>query len=197
MSEDAASCGAGLADICEQANVLDSLPGHPMMWVLIFSELAAFGILLVAFSVADALDPDRFAAGRALLDPLLAAANTICLVSSGWLAAKACAAARSGSARAARRWIGGAGLLGALFVAIKLTEYAGEFGRGLDIETGTFATLYVLLTGFHLLHVVLGIAILIAVAVRARAEDVETGAAFWHMVDLIWLLMFPIVYLMR
>ena len=188
---------AELQDVEAGPSVFDTLPGHPMIWLLIFSELAAFGIMLAAFSIACAIDPAGFAAGRATLDPLLAAANTLCLVSSGWCAAKACAAAHREAPAVTRRWIAGACLLGTAFVAIKLSEYAGEIGRGLDPDSGTFATLYFLLTGFHLLHVVLGIAILIAVGWRARALDVETGAAFWHMVDLIWLMMFPIIYLMR
>jgi nitric oxide reductase NorE protein len=180
-----------------EPHVLDSLPGHLMMWVLIFSELAAFGALLAGFSVARALHPAEFAAGQAQLDPVLAAVNTFCLVSSGWLAAKACAAARVGAGAATRRWVAGASGLGALFVVIKLTEYAGEIGRGADLDGSTFFTLYFLLTGFHLLHVVLGIVILAAVAWRAQGDDVESGAAFWHMVDLVWLMMFPIIYLMR
>lgn len=178
-------------------HVLDTLPGHAMMWVLIFSELAAFGALLVAFAVARALDPAGFAAGQAQLDPMLAAVNTVCLVSSGWCAARACAAARLGAHAATRRWIGGAAALGLLFIAIKLVEYAGEIGRGADIDGGTFFTLYFLLTGFHLLHVALGVVILAAVAWRANAVDVESGAAFWHMVDLVWLMMFPLIYLIR
>uniref|UniRef100_E6VKE4 Cytochrome c oxidase subunit III n=1 Tax=Rhodopseudomonas palustris (strain DX-1) TaxID=652103 RepID=E6VKE4_RHOPX len=179
------------------ASALESLPGHLMMWVLIFSELAAFGALLIGFQIARALQPDVFSAGQAQLDPALAAANTLCLVSSGWFAAKASAAAHDGARNATWRWTLGASLLGAAFIAIKLFEYAGEIGRGADIDGGTFFTLYFLLTGFHLLHVALGIAILLSVAWRANAVAVESGTCFWHMVDLVWLVMFPIIYLMR
>lgn len=79
------------------SSAIDSLPGHLMMWVLIFSELAAFGALLIGFQIARALQPEAFAAGQGQLDPALAAANTLCLVSSGWFAAKASAAARNGA----------------------------------------------------------------------------------------------------
>lgn len=180
-----------------EASVLDSLPGHPMIWLLIFSELAAFGALLAAFSVAKALDAATFAAGQAQLDPLIAAVNTFCLLTSGWCAARACAAAHADARAAARRWLAGAGLLGGLFIALKLAEYADEIGRGIDVETSAFFTLYFLLTGFHLLHVVLGLVILGVVAWRAEPANVETGAAFWHMVDLVWLMLVPIIYLMR
>jgi nitric oxide reductase NorE protein len=190
-------------DICAEAEpaddwgVLDSLPGHPMMWVLIFSELVAFGALLGGFAVARVFNRAVFDAGQAQLDPMLAGVNTFVLVLSGWCAARGSASAQRGAARTARRWVFGAIALGAGFVALKIVEYADDLARGLDVETSPFFTLYFLLTGFHLLHVVLGIVILIVVARHARAIDIETGAAFWHMVDLVWLLLFPIIYLVR
>ena len=64
--------------------VLADLPGDPMMWVLIFSELAVFGLLLGAFAVAHAFNQPMFGAGRGLLNPALAALNTLVLVTSGW-----------------------------------------------------------------------------------------------------------------
>ena len=117
------------------------------------------------------------------------------LVASGWLAALA-------QERVRRRGSGrgllfGAMALGAVFIAIKVTEYAGlaALGHGMDGEG--FFTLYFLITGFHALHVVLGVVILGIVSVWHSEDTVETGTAFWHMVDLIWVLVFPIVYLLR
>jgi nitric oxide reductase NorE protein len=184
-------------DASDAWSVLDSLPGHLMMWVLIFSELVAFAALLGGFSIARMVNRAVFDAGQAQLDPMLAGVNTFVLVLSGWFAARGTAAAHAGSARAARLWLFGAIALGAGFIALKFVEYADDLARGLDVETSPFFTLYFLLTGFHLLHVALGIVILAVVGWRARASDVETGAAFWHMVDLVWLLIFPIVYLVR
>jgi nitric oxide reductase NorE protein len=177
--------------------ILDDLPGDPMIWVLIFSELAAFGLFLGTFTVARAIHPAVFAAGQAALDPGLAGLNTVVLVTSGWAAARATKAARAGERRATRYWLLTAMALGGLFVAVKLAEYAEEIGRGIGLETSTFFTLYFLLTGFHLLHVCLGIIILAFVCRRAEAFGVETGTAFWHMVDLVWIVMFPILYLVR
>ncbi|MCP3381878.1 cytochrome c oxidase subunit 3 family protein [Bradyrhizobium sp. CCGUVB4N] len=186
---------------CEQPGsgwgILEDLPGDPMIWVLIFSELAAFGLFLGAFVVARAIHPALFAEGQAALDSSLAGLNTIVLVTSGWAAARATGSARAGEKRASRRWLLIAMTLGGFFIAIKLAEYAGEIGRGIGLETSTFFTLYFLLTGFHLLHVGLGIVILAVVCRRAETVGVETGAAFWHMVDLVWIVMFPILYLVR
>jgi nitric oxide reductase NorE protein len=175
--------------------ILEGLPGDPMMWVLVLSELVAFGLFLGAFIVAHAVRPAVFASGQAALDLSLAGYNTIVLVTSGWAAAKGAASARVGDSCRARRWLLVAMALGCAFVTIKLVEYAQEVGGGIGLETSVFFTLYFLLTGFHLLHVCLGIVILAVVCRRADPVHVETGTVFWHMVDLIWIVMFPIVYL--
>ncbi|KZE29261.1 cytochrome c oxidase subunit 3 [Chelatococcus daeguensis] len=172
---------------------LAGLPGHPMMWVLIASELAVFGALIVAFGIAGALEPDLFAAGRDRLDPLLGGINTLVLVTSGFLAAMAVDAADAGRRRTARLHVAGAIILGGLFVIVKLIEYQAKLAAGIGIETDRFFTLYFLVTGFHLLHVLLGMVILAAVAVTDA--DLRTGTAFWHMVDLVLVVLYPLVYL--
>ena len=177
--------------------VFEGLPGDPMMWVLVFSELVAFGLFLGAFIVTHAVRPAIFASGQAALDLPLAGFNTIVLVTSGWAAAKGAASARAGNGRRARLWLLLAMALGTAFVTIKLVEYAHEVGGGIGLETSVFFTLYFLLTGFHLLHVCLGIIILAIVCRRADPVHVETGTVFWHMVDLVWIVMFPIVYLVH
>jgi nitric oxide reductase NorE protein len=182
-------------DAIESWGPLDGLPGNPMMWILILGELAVFGILLTGFSVARALDPAGFAASQAHLHTALGGANTIVLIASGWLAAVALERVRAGtSGRAA---LAGSMLLGTVFLAVKGVEYADLAGAGFGLEADRFFTLYFLITGFHGLHVVLGIAILGIVSVWPSEDNVETGTAFWHMVDLIWVLVFPIVYLVR
>jgi len=167
------------------------------MWVLVFSELVAFGLFLGAFIVARAIRPAVFASGQTALDVTLAGYNTIVLVASGWAAAKGAASARTGEDRFAQRWLLLAMALGGAFVTIKLVEYAHEIGGGIGLETSVFFTLYFLLTGFHLLHVCLGIVILAVVCRRADPAHVEPGTVFWHMVDLVWIVMFPIIYLVR
>lgn len=177
--------------------ILAELPGDPMIWVLIFSELAVFGLLLGTFAVARAVNPSEFASGQAMLDINLAGLNTVVLVTSGWAAARGAAAARTRAVLACRRWLVLAIGLGGAFIAIKLFEYANEIAAGAGLETSTFFTLYFLLTGFHLLHVALGMVILAIALPGAAVATIETGASFWHMVDLVWVLMFPIIYLVR
>ncbi|CAO3381649.1 cytochrome c oxidase subunit 3 family protein [Azospirillum argentinense] len=174
---------------------LSSLPGNPMMWILILGELAVFGAMFIGFAVARALDPATFDASQAQLDRLLGGVNTMVLVTSGWLVAVA--VRRRVSGRSHRAAMLGAMALGGVFLAIKAVEYGDKIGRGLTLETNSFFQLYYLLTGFHAMHVAAGIIILGIVTWWDSLENLETGAAFWHMVDLIWVLLYPIVYLLR
>ncbi|AWK85298.1 cytochrome c oxidase subunit 3 [Azospirillum thermophilum] len=179
------------------ADPLAGLPGHPMMWILILSELAVFGIAFVGFAVARLLDPAGFAAGQAHLSPLTGGLNTIVLVTSGFLAAAGVAAARDGRRGRARGLFVVAAVLGLLFLGVKGTEYAASIAAGHTLDSGGFFTLYYLLTGFHALHVALGMVILLIVAWKDSVENLETGASFWHMLDLVWVLLYPLLYLLR
>lgn len=184
----------------DRGSGLAALPGNLMMWILIFSELAVFGVAFLGFAVARVLDPATFAAGQAHLNGTAGALNTMVLVTSGYLAAKGVAAGRRGAVTQARRAMLMAAAVGSVFLAVKAMEYSVTLGAGLTIDTDSFFTLYFLLTGFHALHVVLGIIILLLVGRSGPdtlVENLETGAAFWHMVDLVWVILYPLVYLIR
>ena len=172
------------------------LPGELMMWVLILSELAVFGAGLLAFLAVRLTDPLGFAEAQSHLHRTGAAANTLVLVTSGWLAALATRAAESGEIRRLRLLLTPAVLLGAVFLVLKATEYADLFAQGIGTETHAFYTFSFLLTGFHAAHVLAGMVLLTLVGWLATPKAVETGAAFWHMVDLVWVLLFPVVYLL-
>ena len=173
------------------------LPGDLMMWVLIASELLVFGAGLASFLAVRATDPEGFAAAQDLLDRTAGALNTMVLITSGYAAAAAIAARRAGARGKARLRLAAAALFGALFLAIKAHEYAAKIAEGIDTETHPFFTFYYLLTGFHAAHVVAGIVILGLIALRDDLHTMETGVAFWHMVDLVWVLLFPVIYLLR
>jgi nitric oxide reductase NorE protein len=174
---------------------LSGLPGNPMMWILILSEFAVFGAFFVGFAIAHAVSPAIFDESQARLDRLLGGINTLVLVTSGWLAAVALR--RKRAEKSPRAPLLGAMLLGTVFLAVKVTEYGQKFAAGISIETNTFWTLYFLMTGFHALHVVLGIVILGVICWHDSLDNVETGTAFWHMVDIIWVILYPLVYLLR
>lgn len=179
------------------AGVLGELPGDFMMWVLIISELLVFGAALLAFLAVRAMSPAVFLEGQDQLNATAGALNTAVLVTSGMLAARALALRREDQRKAARLSLLGAGVLGTVFLAVKWAEYSAEFAQGIGIETSPFFTFYFLITGFHALHVVAGIVILALVARWDSVRNLETGVAFWHMVDLVWVLLFPIIYLLQ
>lgn len=172
-------------------------PGELIMWVLIISELAVFGVCLLVFLSLRLFDPALFAQSQDQLHRAAAGINTVVLVTSGFLAAMAMAAVRAGAAGRARVFLLAASALGAVFLALKGVEYADAFSQGIGVESNSFFTFYFLLTGFHAAHVVAGIIILLLVAIRPAPGGVEAGAQFWHMVDLVWVLLFPIIYLLQ
>lgn len=176
--------------------VLGELPGDLMMWVLIVSELLVFGAALLAFLAVRAADPETFGASQAQLDRTAGAVNTIVLVTSGFFAAMAVEARKADRRGAARHWLLGAMTLGVLFLIVKAAEYADKAALGFGVETNQFFTFYYLTTGFHALHVLAGIGILALIAWADSVRNIETGVAFWHMVDLVWVLLFPVIYLL-
>lgn len=179
------------------SDVLSELPGELMMWVLIASELMVFGAGLIACLAVRIGDPQRFAADQALLDQGAGALNTLVLVTSGLLAAIALRRRETGMRSAARRWLLAAASLGVVFLIVKAFEYAGKASMGIDIETSPFFTFYYLITGFHALHVVAGVVVLGLIAWADSVRNMEAGVAFWHLVDLVWVLLFPIIYVLR
>ncbi len=176
---------------------LSELPGNPMIWLLIISELLIFGVGFVAFAVTFVRDPEMFRASQDTLNRLAGAINTMVLITSGAFAALAVRAEAEGNTSRMRLFVALAIALGMVFLGVKWVEYSAELAAGHTIDTNTFFALYWLLTGFHALHVVLGIIILAVVAIWHSLDNLETGAAFWHMVDLIWVILFPVAYLLR
>lgn len=176
---------------------LYQLPGDLMMWILIVSELLVFGAGLLAFMAVRITDPAGFALAQDQLHRSAAGINTLVLVTSGYLAARAVSYADAGRIKATRWALFGAGGLGAVFLAIKFTEYAEKASLGIRPETHPFYTFYYLLTGFHAAHVVAGLVIFALLALHPTPRNVQVGTAFWHMVDLVWVLLFPVIYLLR
>lgn len=181
------------------------LPGDLAMWFFILAELSVFSLLLLAFAGAQAWQPELFRAGRGQLDSRWGLLLTVALLGSGWLAALAVHAVRRGRSRQASGWLLAALLLALVYVGLKLHEYGRLADLGLDIEHDTFFTLYWCLTGFHFLHVLLGLLILgwLAQACWRRCytpqacSGLESGVLYWHMVDLVWVLLFPLVYVLQ
>ncbi|MBA1377124.1 cytochrome c oxidase subunit 3 family protein [Pseudomonas brassicacearum] len=188
----------------EHVDVARRLPGDLAMWFFILAELSVFALLILAFTVAQALHPQMFSEGRQLLDRSTGLAMTLSLLTAGLFAALALEQARQDRPRRAALLLGGALLLACGYVGIKLSEYAHLLANGLGMEHNTFFTLYWILTAFHFLHVLLGMVILAWLAEGCRRRrygaqqhsGLESGVLYWHMVDLVWVLLFPVVYIL-
>ena len=178
-------------------SVLWELPGELMMWVLIISELLVFGAALAGFLAVRIGQVERFTADQALLSQTAGALNTIVLVTSGMFAALAVHKRHLGQRLAARLWLLAAASGGVIFLIVKSVEYAAKWDAGIGIDTSPFFSFYFLITGFHAAHVIAGIVLLGIVAWFDTPRNLETGVSFWHMVDLVWVLLFPIIYLLR
>ena len=175
---------------------VEDLPGELILWVLIASEILVFAAGITAMMAVRLTDPEGFSAAQAMLDGRMAALNTVVLVTSGLCAALAERAAAQGRAGKARVALLLAAIGGVIFLIVKGIEYAHDMRQGLGMESHPFFTFYYLLTGFHAAHVIAGVVLLGLVAVKARPQPVQAGAAFWHMVDLVWVLILPPIYLM-
>ena len=174
---------------------LSGLPGNPMMWLLILGELVVFGVAFVGFSVARELDPVIFEASRSQLDGVQGGINTLVLITSGWLAAVAVRTKRRGYSP--RPALAASIAVGTAFLVLKVFEYRSKLSAGVTLDTNDFFAFYYLLTGFHALHVLMGLIMLSIVLRWDSLDNLETGAAFWHMVDLIWVVLYPLIYLVR
>lgn len=187
----------------EKGEVGDGLPGGLVVWIFVAVEILTFAAFFVAFADAYADEPRVFLDAQALLHPLRGAINTGVLLTGSWLVARATVAPATAS-----RWLFAAGVSGVVFVAIKVSEYVDVFSVGITMSTNSFWFYYLFLTFMHLLHVVFGIGAMFSLSFRASrahaagstkefAPSLEAGAVYWHLVDLIWIVLFPTIYLMR
>lgn len=166
------------------------LPGSPVIWVLITSEVLVFSAVLCAFLVVRLLRMEEFRTGAHLLHAGVGTLSMAVLLSSGYLAAKGQQAAERG-----RIYFLAAAGLGAAFLALKFLEYRDLSNAPLTFDGNQFFELYFLITGFHAAHVLFGMMLLLLVSKWPRRDYVQPAVAFWHMVDLIWVLVFPVIYL--
>jgi nitric oxide reductase NorE protein len=182
-----------------------ALPGDLAMWCFILAELLVFGIFFIAYAITRSRHVDLFNASQLQLDRVSGFINTILLISSSYFVVRAMAAIQRGNGKICSKWLLAAIACGAIFVILKLVEFAAKINAGISMSTNTFYMFYLFLAFFHFMHVILGMVILGAIAVKAwqggytaeMHEGAETGAAYWHMVDLVWIILFPLIYVLH
>lgn len=177
-------------------------PGGILMWIIIYLELFTFGLALIAMVYYGKEEAESFHTSRLLLNSTFGTINTIFLITSGFCMAFSVKYLKEQNVTKSSFFLKLTMLGGVLFLALKTIEYYGKINAGLDIGYNTFFTFYWMLTLFHVIHVITGLVILLVVhrglkkkQLQTNLEDFEASAAFWHMCDLIWLLLFPIIYL--
>lgn len=181
------------------------LPGEAGVWVFIVGDMVIFGLFFATFTYYRAQDVALFTSSQALLNQNFGAINTLLLLASSWFVITALNAARAQAVAQARRLLACAWLLGAAFVAVKYFEWGEKIGAGVTLTTNDFFMYYFVFTGIHLLHLLIGLgvlAFLISVTSRPALEPrhiaiLEGGGCFWHLVDLLWIVLFPLLYLMK
>lgn len=172
------------------------------MWIIIFLELITFGMALIAFIFYGSEQAELFHQSRLQLNTTFGVINTLFLLTSGFFMATAVQEYKDNNRTKSSLYFKLTMLGGTLFLILKSIEYYHKIASGIALETNIFFTFYWLLTGFHLIHVIMGLVILIWTnfgMMRKNSdttiEDIQACAAFWHMCDLIWLLLFPVLYL--
>lgn len=177
-------------------------PGGILLWIIIILELITFGLGIGGLVYYGKLEPELFHQSRLQLNTTIGTLNTLILLVSGYFMANTVLKLKSGAIESAKKYLVWTMLGGLLFVGLKSYEYVEKLTGDLDMGDNMFFTFYWLMTGFHLAHVLVGLVILVfswwQIKTRPRSlqvTDLESGAAFWHMCDLIWLLLFPSLYL--
>ncbi|RBL94097.1 nitric oxide reductase [Chitinophaga flava] len=177
-------------------------PGGLLMWIVILLELLTFGIAIVIMLYYAGEERALFHTSAAKLNRTIGSVNTVVLLTSGYCMARCVGLFRTGTIKQSDRQLLYALMAGMVFLTLKSVEYGQKAAEGLTLGENTFFDFYWMLTGFHVIHVIIGMVILIYwKTTRSRRTDeeamqhLEAGAAFWHLCDLIWLLLFPVLYL--
>ena len=189
-------------------SVKPHLPGEMGVWMFVIGDILIFSLLFSIFVYERSKEVALFIEQQQLLNQTLGLCNTLLLLTSSWLVALAVNSARTGQLARTRSCLGLATLGGVGFVVIKYFEWSAKINAGLTIETNNFFMYYYVMTGIHLLHMLIGIGVLAFLWQSVRNVELaeldakgvgvlESGATFWHLVDILWIALFALLYLMR
>jgi nitric oxide reductase NorE protein len=181
------------------------LPGDPGVWVFITADVCAFALFFLLFTVGRAGNPPLYEHSRQALNPAIGLLNTLILLSSSLFMVFAVTAARVGDRARVKSNLAWAMLVGAGFAVSKVLEYSAKIHAGITMLSNEFFTYYFVLTGIHFLHFTVGMVVLLVCLLKARSQDIdaryviwiESSGCYWHMVDLLWIVLFPMLYLLR
>jgi len=181
------------------------IPGNMAIWVAIFSEMTEFAIMFFCVFLAKVHYPEVFAQGIDKVNTMAGMLNTLALLSSSYFVAKAVFSIRQDKVDKAIRWMWFSVGSACLYLVIKFWEYHWNIAQGYEINTDVFFTVYYYITFNHFLHVFWGGGALLWGIYRLKTgayssedhEGLETIASYWHMIDLAWIIIFPLLYVLR
>jgi len=173
------------------------------MWVFLGSEVMFFTALIGTYIILRVAHPDAWAAPGKTLNVPITAVNTFLLICSSVTMVKAYAAVQDGDQRGLRRWLVATVLIGATFVGVQVYEYTHLIEKGFVPSQGLYGSTFYTMTGFHGFHVTMGVLCMMYVTwkafrgkyTRQDHRGVEVIGLYWHFVDLVWIILFTIVYL--
>jgi nitric oxide reductase NorE protein len=180
------------------------LPGDRDIWIFVLGEMVIFSCYFFVYACLHrGENQEVFLQSRHHLNQTLALVNTLVLLTSSLLVALCVQATRAGDYRVASRFLSAAGACGAGFLILKGYEWYAKLSQGLTLGTNAFFMHYYVMTGVHVLHVIIGLVFLAVLrrelhtSAAPRISLMEVGATYWHMVDFLWFLIFALLYLMR
>jgi nitric oxide reductase NorE protein len=179
------------------------VPGSISMWLFVVGELFIFAFYFFVYMMYRTHATRGFVGSQQHLNLAVGAGNTVILLTSSYLMALGVQAAREGSHDRARRLVSWTVALGVVFITIKIGEWAHEIRHGHTFPSDDFFMFYFALTGVHLFHVVMGLGILglvlheLGTPALRRQFVVEAAGTYWHMVDVVWIVLFALLYVLR
>jgi nitric oxide reductase NorE protein len=182
------------------------VPGEVGIWIFILGDITLYAVLFGSFMVDRSKDVELFNEASATLHASFGAINALLLLTSSLFVALGVRAVRPGIAQRLARILFSLAIVCSLgFIFNKYLEYSDLLSDGLDPTTNSFYVYYYVLTGIHLTHLLAGTAVLfflqrISGKAAFEEKDVrasESGASFWHVVDLLWIVLFALLYLVR
>jgi len=180
-------------------------PGSIAIWVFIYAELFEFGLFFIVFLIAKVYYPQEFYQGPSQLSTTTGLLNTLVLLTSSFFVVCAIKAIKRGEQKKTIMWLVMTIFAGLTYCGIKTWEYNLNENIGITPRTNYYFSSYYYITFNHLLHVLIGTCTIAFVTIltafgfytKDNHEGLESAASYWHMIDLVWILIFPLIYVLR